>query len=120
MSVCSRLWIIREITRGLLVSLVILVEMAGANPRPPSSQNRIFEWTFESPKAYGDPFNNLDVDVIFSKDGESWRVPTFWRGGSKWTVRFAPLVPGEYTYHLESTDHSNPDLNGQEGRVTIT
>ena len=46
--------------------------------------------------------------------------PAFWRGGSKWTVRFAPPAPGEYTYHLESTDAQNPDLNAHEGRVNIT
>ncbi|MBI4165639.1 MAG: DUF4038 domain-containing protein, partial [Acidobacteria bacterium] len=67
-----------------------------------------------------DPFNDVDVDVIFSKDGATWRVPTFWRGGSEWTVRFASPSPGEYTYRLESTDKSNPDLNGQEGRVRIS
>ena len=106
--------------RGLVLLLVVLVEVAALSAQPPSSQNRVFEWTFGSRKTYADPFNDVDVDVIFSKDGESWRVPTFWRGGSKWTVRFAPPTPGEYTYHLESTDTSNSDLNGHEGRVSIT
>jgi hypothetical protein len=62
----------------------------------------------------------VDVDVIFTKGGESWRVPTFWRGDSKWTVRFAPHTPGDYIYHLESTDKCNTDLNGHEGGVNIT
>ena len=79
----------------------------------------MFEATFESEKAYSDPFNDVDVDVVFTKDGRSWRVPTFWRGGKKWSVRFAPPLPGEYRYRLVSTDHSNPDLNGHEGRVAI-
>ena len=65
------------------------------------------EWTIESRKAYSDPFNDVDVDVIFSKDGESWAIPMFWRGGQRWTVRFAPLTPGEYTYRLQSTDPDN-------------
>jgi hypothetical protein len=82
-------------------------------------QDGVFERTFESGKTYTDPFNQVDVDVIFTKDGENWRVPTFWRGGSKWTVRFAAPAPGEYTYHLEGTDKSNPDLNGHEARVSI-
>src|SRR3984893_11333831 len=106
--------------RGLMLLLMILIEAAGGNALPPSSQSRAFEWTFESQKTYADPFNDVDVDVIFTKDGESWRVPTFWRGGSKWTVRFAPPTPGEYTYRLESTDPSNSDLNGHPGRVNIT
>ena len=108
--------------RGKILSvlLAILAEVAAASATPHASANRVFEWTFESRKIYEDPFNDVDVDVIFTKDGESWRVPTFWRGGGKWSVRFAPPTPGEYKYCLESTDPSNPDLNGHEGRVTIT
>ena len=79
----------------------------------------IFERTFESRKIYADPFNDIDVDVIFSKDGRSWRVPAFWRGGNKWTVRFAPPSPGQYAYRLESSDQNNVDLNGHEARITI-
>jgi hypothetical protein len=64
----------------------------------PARESGVFEQTFESQKSYADPFNEVDVDVIFSKDGENWRVPTFWRGGSKWTVRFAAPTTGQYTY----------------------
>src|SRR5258708_19114380 len=93
---------------------------ADAVSAQPATQERMVEWTIESRKTYEDPFNEVDVDVIFSKDGQSWRVPTFWRGGQRWTVRFAPSSPGEYTYRLQSTDPGNPDLNGHEGKVTIT
>lgn len=85
----------------------------------PSATERVFEATFESKKSYSDPFNDVDVDVIFTKGKESWRVPTFWRGDNKWTVRFAPPAPGEYRYRLLSTDPSNADLNGNSGRVHI-
>jgi hypothetical protein len=85
----------------------------------PSSQVRMAEWTVESKKIYRDPFNDVDVDVVFSKEGTSWRVPAFWRGGSRWTVRFAPPTPGEYEYRWQSTDKTNPDLNGHPGVVTI-
>lgn len=92
---------------------------ASAGSAPMSRRERLVEWTIESHKRYADPFNDVDVDVIFSRDGQIWREPTFWRGGQRWTVRFAPPTPGEYTYRLESTDRANPDLNGHEGRVTI-
>jgi Protein of unknown function (DUF4038)/Domain of unknown function (DUF5060) len=110
----------KKAMRGLVVFLLVLVKIAAGSTEPHSAQNHVFEWTFESRKSYADAFNDVDVDVVFTKAGESWRVPTFWRGGSRWTVRFAPPTSGEYTYHLESTDQSNPDLNGHEGRVTIT
>src|SRR5438105_13208001 len=104
----------------LVVFSLVVLGIAAASSQPYSNQNRVFEWTFQSRKTYADPFNDVDIDVVFSKDGKSWRVPTFWRGDRKWTVRFAPPTPGEYTYHLESTDRNNPDLNGHDGRVTIT
>lgn len=103
--------------RWLLTAFMLLmaVSMHGAEP----TVSRVFEKTFESRLAYADSFNDVDVDVIFTKGSESWRVPTFWRGGSKWTVRFAPPSPGTFTYRLEATDRNNPDLNGHEGLVTI-
>ena len=79
----------------------------------------MFERTFESHKVYTDPFNDVDVDVIFSKSGNSWRVPAFWRGSNKWTVRFSPPAPGVYQYHLESTDKGNPDLNEHADQIAI-
>lgn len=87
---------------------------------PPATQERMVEWTVTTQKTYADPFNDVDVDVIFTRDSHSWRVPAFWRGQNRWTVRFAPPTPGKYTYHLASTDRHNPDLNGRAGHVTIT
>jgi len=87
---------------------------------PTAAEERLVEWTIESRKNYLDPFNDVDVDVIFAGNGGTWRVPTFWRGGNRWTVRFAPPSPGKYMYHLESTDRSNPDLNGHSGEITVT
>jgi hypothetical protein len=78
---------------------------------PPANSEGVVEWTIESQKSYADPFNDVDVDVVFERSGQSWRVPTFWRGGSEWTIRFSPPIPGEYSYRLVSTDGSNPDLN---------
>lgn len=108
---------------SLLTAALLVGAHAPANAatsRKPIVGERIVEWTVSSRKAYEDPFNDVDVDVIFTKDGRSWRVPTFWRGDQEWTVRFAPPTPGIYRYHLISTDRANKDLNGHEGQVTIT
>jgi hypothetical protein len=101
-----------------IVSLFLVA--VGVAPAQPASQERMVEWTIESRKTYADPFNDVDVDVVFSNDGQSWRVPAFWRGGERWTVRFAPPAPGEYSYRLQSTDVNNSDLNGHPGKVTVT
>ena len=52
-----------------------------------TSQERaigLFETTFRSRTAYADPFNDVDLDVIFTLGDHEWRVPTFWRGGRRW------------------------------------
>jgi len=98
---------------------MLCVSIAVADPPSVSIYKRMFEATFESKKIYKDPFNDVEVDVVFTGAGQSWRVPAFWRGGNQWGVRFAPPTPGEYVYHLESSDKNNTDLNGQERRVTI-
>jgi len=79
----------------------------------------MIEWTIESQTHYTDPFNDVDVDFVFNKDGVTWRVPAFWRGEQRWTVRFSPPTPGEYSFHLESSDSANSDLNGHAGKITF-
>lgn len=100
---------------ALFVSQIHSIASAGT-----LTKEGIFEWTLESKKVYQDPFNDVNVDVIFSRNGQSWRVPTFWAGGQRWTVRFAPPASGEYSYRAESTDRTNPDLNGQQARVVLS
>ena len=112
--------------RSIVAMLIALLAIDGrriasaAVIQPPAVQERMFEWTVESHKAYADPFNDVDVDVIFTHGGQTWRVPMFWRGGQRWTVRFAPSAAGDYAYRLESTDPTNVELNGHEGHVKIT
>ncbi len=111
----------RSLASILAIALAVFVGVTrAAGALPPPTQERMVEWTIESVKRYADPFNDVDVDVIFSREGQVWRVPTFWRGGQRWTVRFAPPASGEYAYRLQSTDPDNPDLNGHEGRVSVT
>lgn len=106
---------------GAMTLLTIaLINVAAEAAEPVRTFSRVFEQVFHSRKKYKDPFNDVDVDVIFSKNGGTWRVPTFWSGSNNWRVRFAAPAPGEYTYYLESTDRTNPDLNGHKGHVRIT
>lgn len=47
-----------------------------------AAYERMAEWTIVSAKAYADPFNDVEVNVVFERNGKSWRVPTFWRGST--------------------------------------
>ena len=107
-------------SRSSLILFVLTLVGWGLVRAAPVPYERMVELTFQSKKSYVDPFNDVDVDVLFSNGKQSWRVPAFWRGDNRWTARFAPSTAGEYRYRLESTDLGNSDLNGHTGRVTIT
>lgn len=79
-----------------------------------ATQYEALEWSYTSGKAYADPFNDLELDVVLTHDdGETWHVPAYWAGGQTWTVRFAPPRPGAYTARTICTDASNPTLHDQ-------
>ncbi len=84
-------------------------------------QNQTVEWSFQSGKAYPDPFNEVELDVVFHDGaGKESRVPTYWAGGNEWRVRFAPPQPGQLTFTTICSDAENPDLHGQKGELTVT
>ena len=67
-------------------------------------------------KPYSDPFNDLELDVVFTDpQGERARVPAFWAGEQIWRVRYSPASQGRYTYRTISSDTANADLHGQTG-----
>ncbi len=82
-------------------------------------QWEVFETTFASSREYKNPFVEVEVTVVFHGGGKEWRIPAFWAGEGRWTVRFAPPVPGEFTCRVESTDSANTDLDGKEQRFSV-
>ena len=61
---------------------------------------------------------DTEVDVVFTgPDGDQWRAPAFWAGGTEWRVRFAAPKPGRYTFRSECADAS---LHGQTGEIEVT
>ena len=86
-----------------------------------SAQNRLTEWSYSSGRAYADPFNDVELDVVFTdSEGEERRVPTFWAGGNVWRVRYASPKVGTHRFRTDCSDEGNADLHGREGRVEIT
>src|SRR5690349_3639961 len=109
--------VITHVLRAICACALFATASAAAGQIPPMSD--IWEKSFVSGKHYDDPFNDVDVDVIFSDGKTEWRVPAFWRGGDTWTVRFSPPRPGSYGYRLVSTDAANSSLNNLRGTATI-
>jgi len=79
----------------------------------------VFENSWETTKKYNNPFTDVEVNVVFEHEDKQWVVPAFWTGDNKWSVRFAPPVAGEFTYYPESSDKSNPDINGKKQTVKV-
>jgi hypothetical protein len=81
----------------------------------------VTEWAYTSGKAYADPFNEVELDVVFTDpQGRDQRVPAFWAGEQSWRVRYSPATPGRYTYRTVSSDAANPDLHGRTGALEVS
>lgn len=65
------------------------------------------EIIFESVKKYNNPFEDVDVDVVFTLGKEKMTVPCFWDGGKVWKARFALPKEGLWKYTVKSTDKDN-------------
>ena len=80
----------------------------------------LIEWAYTSGKAYTDPFNEVELDVVVTDpDGQELTVPAFWAGDQTWRVRFAPRQIGQYTYRTVCSDAGNADLHGQTGTLMV-
>jgi hypothetical protein len=77
------------------------------------------EWSFTTGKKYADPFNEVEVDVVFRGRGVEQRVPAYWAGGGEWRVRYAAPEPGRYEFRTIATDESNRELHGLTGVLDV-
>src|SRR5512141_346919 len=82
------------------------------------TQNVAGEWSYTAARQSANPFREIDLDVIFTHEGgQTWKVPAFWSGGQEWRVRFAPPLPGRYTFRTECSVPSDAGLHGQTGQL---
>lgn len=83
--------------------------------------NRVVEILFLSVMGYGDPYNAVDMEVLFTTPaGPTISVPAFWDGDNTWKVRFAASEIGEYPFEARASNAQDTGLNGQRGTVTVT
>jgi hypothetical protein len=102
---------------GLTAALLVSSLAASANG---ADQWGVFECSFLSSKSYENPFTEVEVDVVFTQGDNKWKVPAFWAGDRKWTVRFAPPAQGQFAYRVECSDKTNPGLHGTEQTLLVT
>ena len=83
-------------------------------------QNQVIEIVLTSAVAYGDPYNDVELDMLVSAgDGQQLRVPAFWAGDNVWKVRFSGDDPGDYAYVTEANVDTDEGLHGQTGTITV-
>lgn len=81
---------------------------------------QVMEWGYVAQGRHGDPFNEIELDVVVSApDGRTWRVPAWWAGGQEWRVRFAPPEAGTYRVTTVCTDAADGGLHGQAGVLEV-
>ena len=84
-------------------------------------QNHAAEWSFSSGRAYGDPFNEITLDMhITDPQGCEQVVPAFWAGEQTWRVRYASPQVGTHRYQTVCSDSGNSDLHGRTGVLEVT
>ena len=71
----------------------------------------VAEWDYLSHVHYADPFNDVRLDIIISNDKQTWKVPAFWRGKERWSVRFSAPEPGVYSVRSLCSDKENTSLH---------
>jgi hypothetical protein len=83
-------------------------------------QHCVTEWSYSTAKAYSDPFNQVELDILITDpQGGQQRVPAFWAGGNNWRVRYAPHAIGEFACRSICNDTNNSDLHGQQNVLEV-
>jgi hypothetical protein len=86
-----------------------------------TQSNVPIEIYFTAQNKYRDPFNTIEVNVLFIDDtGAEKLVPAFWDGGNIWKVRYASPVLGLHHWKTRCNDASDSGLNGIEGQIEIS
>ena len=84
------------------------------------AQNCVTEWSYSSGTSYPDPFNDVQLDVLFvDPNGDEHLMPAFWAGEQTWGVRFSSGLPGRHQFRTICSDTSNHDLHGCEGILEV-
>ncbi|WP_230114917.1 DUF5605 domain-containing protein, partial [Microbacterium oxydans] len=94
------------------------VERASAALTLPASVSRWdpLEIRLDGP-AHGNPFVDVELDAVFTRNGEDVRVGGFYDGGGRYIIRALADAEGDWTFVTRSTARS---LDGITGTVTVT
>ncbi len=82
--------------------------------------NKMVEISFTAAGTYNDPFNEVELDAVFTApSGDQLKVPAFWAGGNIWKVRYASPIQGNHSFTTICSNAADKGLAGITGRVEI-
>lgn len=82
--------------------------------------NKMVEISFTAAGTYNDPFNEVELDAVFTTpSGAQLKVPAFWAGGNTWKVRYASALQGNHSFITICSNATDKGLAGIRGRVEI-
>jgi hypothetical protein len=86
-----------------------------------SKQNNPIEINFTSCHSYKDPFNDIDLDVIFKEPGgNEIVVPAYWAGQNFWKVRYSSQLLGTHIFLTKCSNIDDYGLNKKSGEIEIS
>jgi hypothetical protein len=72
-----------------------------------------YELEFTSSKQYENPFEDVDIEAVFTLGSKTVTFPGFWDGGNTWRVRYSLPKEGVWNYTVTCTDKENASLTGK-------
>jgi hypothetical protein len=82
--------------------------------------NCMVELSFKSQKKYISPFNEIELNAIFTaSDGTTVTVPGFWDGDNIWKIRYSSIKTGVHKYITKCSDTNNTGLHNLSGEIKI-
>lgn len=103
----------------LLVSGLLAADTDHLRPAT-AAVNGMVQVTFTARKHHADPFNDIELNVVFmTPKGAARRVPAFWAGGQTWRVRYSSALPGSHRFRTECSDTTDDGLHKVTGTVEI-
>jgi hypothetical protein len=84
-----------------------------------STQWRVLQIELTAKAHHDDPLDGVQVSAQFTGPGGTMRIPAFWAGGDRWIIRFAPTVPGDWSYETTCNRQDDAGLHGVKGRIMV-
>ncbi|MGA7303763.1 MAG: DUF4038 domain-containing protein [Rhodothermales bacterium] len=106
---------------GFILGCCLMVASSGLKLSAQTLHTQTFELVeilLTSSRDYAQPVTDVTVNADFhGPDGSIISISGFWDGGRIYRVRFAPPLPGTWTFQVSASDPTNAGLNGREGTI---